>query len=233
MKSYIFIITILSFSFGCNDHKNEKKMVPDRPNTSLSGVSEYAQKLNLGFEDEPVFVWCEIIGNLAVNQVVYDHILGVKYTYIGQGMIDTIYYESFGRNNLKFKQPEVSLSLYPGNTTIKAFSKAGDELVLHEVFEIEDEDKKWVRVPTATKNLRSEYVASDVIELQIGELTNNQLQVKFRDDKGIRDIAYKWDKKIDLKDKKISFLDRLNGKIYFLEKMEFIEPLNFSELAKL
>lgn len=108
----------MSSCFAGSENHNHIKKETKLQDTIQLQESEYAQKLNLGFEDSPAFIWAEIIGNLNLDENTYHNILEIKYTFFDTGKSDTVYYETFGRENLIFKQSNSKISLYPGDVKI-------------------------------------------------------------------------------------------------------------------
>ena len=222
------LISILLFISCSVREQNNTKAVSDLKNLQRErpiNVSEDAQKINMGFEDAPVFAWVEVIGNLKVQDDIYDHILGLKYTYEEPKRVDTVYYETEGRIDLNKLQSNVKISLYPGDTTIKIITNSGKEFTLYMVLEIKSFKGKWISIPTCSKNKKSEFVSSGIIDIKIENLKGNQFKVLLRDDDGIRELTYSSDYSDINELSKLSFINLDNGRIHFINRNQFIKPL--------
>jgi len=228
MKIYYFLIIIFLYSFiGCNI-KNTNKIMSEYNAQKPENVSKHAQKLNIGFEDRPVYVWAEITGNLKIGERVFDHILGIKFTY-ETGEVFVHYYETEGRRkiNIECEGHEYSVVLYPGDLTVK-LSYKNKKKILFNVLEIEDDDPEWLRIPTTKKNHNNELVSGYATRIEIIELDDKKYLVKFNDDKGRREYKYKANKQIS-NIREISYLDRTDGNIYFLNRDEFLSLIDISD----
>jgi len=193
-------------------------------------ISEYARRFNMGSDDNPVFVWVEITGNLELNGKIYPHILGLRYTYENGGT-DTSFYETSGRRDLNYKPSDVSALWHPGST-IRLMGRGYNDSILFNVLEVamemDGEDDLdavgWRIVPTCRKNRMS----GAEVHVQIKKTAEKEFLVILMDGQGngYKRRMYKTDNdKID-ENMIISFFDWADGKIYFIDKDCFIEPLD-------
>jgi hypothetical protein len=202
-------------------------------------ISPQAKLINLGFVDAPVYVWIEYIGCYDNGGVVYQHIFGIKHTYVNSNKVDTLYYEfensrinpsKFG--NLK----DYEITPYPGDLTYKLTNN--QKMLLFNVMQLSDsrqiiKGKEWqMAVPTTEINRHGEKVSGVQAHVHIEKENGDIYLVSLIDDKGMRTLHFQ--KRGDCSiDSKISYLDKQEGRLYFVPKDCYLEILEKGDLSKL
>lgn len=203
-------------------------------------VSSQAKLINLGFVDAPVYVWIEYIGNYIENGKTYNHIHGIKHTYTSVDIIDTAYYEHDGGRTFDTTENRFKgfiIIPYPGDGTYKLVN-GNDSLLLFNVMQLSDsrqiiKGKEWqMAVPTTEINRHGEKVSGVQAHVHIEKENGDIYLVSLIDDKGIRTLRFQ--KRGDCSiDSKISYLDKQEGKLYFVPKDCYLEILEKGDLSKL
>lgn len=226
-------------SFTNTDSAQDMEMKKDtivRPDH----VSSKAKLINLGFVDAPVYVWIEYIGNYIENGKMYNHIHGIKHTYTNVNLIDTAYYEhDDGRtiDTIENRFKEFKIIPYPGDGTYKLVD-GNDSLLLFNVMQLIDSQqvvkgKEWqMAVPTTRINHNGEKVSGAEAHVHLEKENDDIYLVSLIDDKGMRTLRFQKYGDCSL-DTKLSYLDRQEGKLYFVPKDCYLEILDKENLSKL
>jgi hypothetical protein len=230
-------------SFTNTDSAQDMKMKKDtivRP----AHVSPQAKLINLGFVDAPSYVWIEYVGFYKDTQGVHSHIFGIEHTNIYPDdypeQVDTLYYEFDGsRRQLSVFRDlkDYEIIPYPGNGTYKLINK-DDYLLLFNVMQLSDsrqiiKGKEWqMAVPTTEINRHGEKVSGVQAHVHIEKENGDIYLVSLIDDKGMRTLHFQ--KRGDCSiDSKISYLDKQEGRLYFVPKDCYLEILEKGDLSKL
>lgn len=247
MKISIIILGLFAWScqasFTNTDPGQDKEMKKDtivRPDH----VSSQAKLINLGFVDAPSYVWIEYVGFYKDKHRVHSHILGIKHTNINPDgypeQVDTLYYEfdsgrvqpsAFG--DLK----DYEIIPYPGNGTYKLINE-NDSLLLFNVMQLSDsrqviKGKEWqMAVPTTEINRHGEKVSGVQAHMHLEKENDDIYLVSLIDDKGMRTLRFQKFGNCSI-DTKLSYLDKQEGKLYFVPKDCYLEILEKDDLSKL
>lgn len=226
-------------SFTNTDSAQDTKMKKDtivRPDH----VSHQAKLINLGFVDAPVYVWIEYIGNYIENGKVYNHIHGIKHTYNNANFIDTAYYEhDEGRttDTIKNRFKGFKIIPYPGDGTYKLID-GNDSLLLFNVMQLSDsrqmmKGKEWqMGVPTTRINHNGEKVSGAGTHVHLEKENSDIYLVSLIDDKGMRTLRFQKFGNCMI-DTELSYLDKQEGKLYFVSRDCYLKILEKSDLPKL
>lgn len=251
MKIYmkILLFCLLFHFLGCSTESNKAERTIEKIERDSivrpSHVSTDAWLVNLGFVDKPVFTWVECIGNYSNNETIYPHIYQFRYWYDHSKDADTLNYEwNKGREqktNFQFNDfKDYSYIPFPGDATIQLKNEE-KELFLFNVVENHEFDRvfreiPYFRIPTVKVDptypeygLSSDYSA----EINIEQTQNGNYKVSLIDDKGIRTIIFKMNKGCTESTTKISYLNKENGYIYFIEEGCYLELVNKKDIDKI
>jgi hypothetical protein len=248
MKMKIVLFCLIVYYFGCNIEKKEVEQTVEKIEQDSiirpDNVSNDAWLVNMGFVDKPIFAWVEYVGNYTDNRKIYPHIYQFRYLYHDDKSIDTLNYEwNKGRYvNIKLELNNFkgySFKLFPGDATIQLKNEE-NELFLFNVIENHKFDNvfrgiSYFRIPTVKiDSIYPEYGLSTDYETRINleQTEKGAYTVNLIDDKGIRAFMYKMNEDCRVTPTKISYLNKENGHIYYIEKDCYLELVDKKDLDK-
>lgn len=230
MKFLFIILSSILFSISCSNAQTEirdKKMSKDTSQRP-TGMTHQAVLLNFGSEDEPIMVWADYAGNFRKDGKKYSHIYAVRYYYVKAEMNDTLYYENMGLRNRsnQFDFKNSTILNYPGEATIKV-SKGVNEVLLFNAIESDDFAREhrgivFKRMPTISLN-NGNYVGDVELEFSLNDIGNRFFEMTLND--GSR-VKYKLSGECKEKNPLCSFLNRQDGRIYFVDRDCYLELVN-------
>lgn len=242
----LFIVLINCSVFSCNgstkSSKEEQSTIHDvieqdsikRP----KNVPKQATLINLGFDDLPSYQWVGYSGKLIKDDKVYPHIYGFKYFDIEGKFLHTQYYENLeirsGSKN--FDVSEIKVLPFPGDATIQ-LSNDTDTLLFFHVLE-SDEFKRthkgieYNRMPTIYEDYNGNGFASGE-DLEFNIRKDQDLFIVTFTAKGILEIPFKLNSTCGQEPSIVSFMNREEGKIYFIEKGCYMEPVRIEDVRLL
>ncbi|MBX2924074.1 MAG: hypothetical protein KF746_17880 [Chitinophagaceae bacterium] len=236
MKLFIILLSSLSFNLGCSNAQTEMKDKKINTDTLQrpAGMTQQAALLNFGSDDEPIMVWADYVGTFKNDGKEYSHIHGVHYHYVKADKSDTVYYENMDLRNgvRKFDFTNYSILNYPGEATIKV-SNSKDSFLLFSVLESTEFDRihrgiKFTNMPTIEK--RNGALMHDVeLEFNLKEIGNGIFEMTLND--GTK-IKYRISSGCKVKKPLCSFLNRQDGKVYFVDADCYLELVNKDDVQK-
>lgn len=248
MRIYISVYYLLILLSSCSveEGKSDKNTIEKSQEKSISRpfhLSDDARLINLGFIDSPSYNWVEYIGNYSEKGKVYPYLYQFKYSNEFGGNADTLTYEwNLGRNSNQLildNFNDYTFIPFPANGTIK-LSKDSQEFILFEVLEFHKFDRPfkddfYFRIPTVKiHSVHPEHglVSDDDIEINIKKTQEGFYKIKFIDIKGVKEFLYQ--KNNDCKEPTsiISYLNKENGNIYYIQNDCYLELINLHKLPK-
>jgi hypothetical protein len=236
MKLFVILLSSLSFSFGCSNAQTEmkdKKISTDTLQRPV-GMTQQAALLNFGSEEEPIMVWADYVGTFKNNGKEYSHIHGVRYYYVKADKNDTIYYENIElRSRTKqFDFNNSSILNYPGEATIKV-SNGKDTVLLFSVIESDEFAREhrgivFKRIPTIALN-NGNNTADVELEFNLKEIGNGIFEMALNDGSKIK---YRMSSGCNAKETLCSFLNRQDGRVYFVDMDCYLELVNKEDAQK-
>lgn len=242
MKNKIIISSILfslsSTVFSCSSSvKSSDEEVKQDTVKRPASVSRGATLINLGFDDTPVFMWVEYSGKLNLNNKTYPHIYGFKYFDAQGKFLYARYYENMEiRNGTKEfdATPQIEISPFPGDATIHG-SNGKDSLLFFHVIESSEFKRIYEGV---------EYVDMPAVYLETrygnGFVSDEDVEFNIRKEKDIYTVTFtgtaipfKLCSACKTEPSKVSFLNEQEGRIYFVERECYLEPVNSEDLKKI
>ncbi len=225
MKKFFVLIALFSM-ISCNGQKKESKKLNKMTNDTIK-IPNDATKFNLGFEDSPVWIWVKASEPLSTKNQKYDHVYGFDF-WDKDGYIERRFYEQdrdLNQENIK-EISSYKILRYPGDNTLKLI-KSNDTLILFSVMENKDLSRdfkglNFKRIPTTRLNKKNEKVSGFDVEINIQSEEGGLFLVTTIDSRGIKKAKYKT-KCSNLKEHELSYLDRINNRIYFTGKDCFLE----------
>jgi hypothetical protein len=199
-----------------------------------ANVSLDAKLLNLGSDDEPLFAWTQTLGSLKINNLIYPYILCVKYTF-KSGMEQTSCYENLelrlGKKKINWGGFKILRFPFSGNIKI---SDGKDTLYLFEVLVEKTwvEKKKSVYTDVATVKTVADGSLLSTKDLACNLVDNGNGNFLLILDNGMK-LKYKVNQSGGVNNKTISFINRDNGNVYFIDKSCFLKLLDTNDLLKL
>jgi hypothetical protein len=229
------MFSILFINCTGQTKKNEVNVLISDDNTLKDSIKinnplGYTFKINIGFDDNPVWLWGKVGDNFKENNIIYNHIYGIEYL-DEEGASKESYYE-LDRKSKLVKFIDVSNYLikpYPGDKTLQLIKSGVDTLLLFKV--LEDNNFKrnfkeidYIRIPSVDLNGKEEKVSSYDIEINVNFLKDNIYEVNMINNDGYSKSIFK--SNCDLKGKPvISYYDKVDGLIYLLEENCFLERI--------
>lgn len=233
MNIRISVLIPLIFLSACSSPQ-----APRLATDSLSrppNISEFATLLNFGSEDEKIFVWADPIGPLIYNEKEYPHIQGVKFYYVTAKQTSVLYYENFKlrNDNKKWDFRNSKILNYPGDATLE-LTNGNDTLLVFWVLETREFERVYNGIlfkgmPTIYPNWANQYAADVMMEFNIVRNDTSTYILTVTD--GTK-IAYKLCSRCDKLPQMVSFLNRKDGRIYFIEKECYLELVNKEDVKK-
>lgn len=190
-----------------------------------------AFQMNMGFNNNPVWVWAKYDNNLNLEGVNYNHIYGIKY-WDEESNVITLYYETDRekKNKDTINFSNYILKPYPGDKTLQLIGKYGDTLLLFNVLENKNfgrtfKGKDYQRIPTINVNSRNEKVSDYDIEINFSKKDDSFYEITIIDNEGIDDFIFKSNCLLN-KNPKVSYYDLTNDRIYLLENNCYLEKVD-------
>lgn len=236
MKLFLILLSSLSFSFGCSNAQTEMKDKKINTDTLQrpAGMTQQAVLLNFGSEEEPIMVWAEYAGTFKNDGKEYSHIHGVRYHYVKADKNDTIYYENMElRSRVKqFDFKKCSILNYPGEATIKV-SNGKEDLLLFNVIESDEFAREhrstiFKRIPTIALN-NGNNTADVELEFNLKQIGNGIFEMTLNDGSKIK---YQMSAECKIKNPLCSFLNRQDGRVYFVDTDCYLELVNKEDVQK-
>lgn len=236
MKNITFLILFIYLT-NCYSQNDEIKLQVSINETDMKEQSKFevpkdAFKLNIGFNDNPQWIWAKYDHLLSDEDFIYKYIYGIKF-WNEEGPIDTLYYEADRalKNSLEIDFKNYIINLYPGDKTIQLIGKENDTLYLFNVLENKEfrrnfKGKPFQRIPTVKLNDLQQKVSDFDIEINIEATENSNIYlVTTIDEQGVKNRRYK--SNCNKKDEAfvLSYFDTTNNRIYLLEKDCFLEEI--------
>jgi hypothetical protein len=236
MKLLIIILYAVSFDNGCfsPSAKMNEKIFNDtlqRP----AYMTENATLLNYGSDEDSIMVWADYMGCLTIKEKVYSHIHGVQYYYVKAGRRDTTYYESLelrsGVKKIDFKNVRV-LKQSIGGANVGLFD-GKDSLWLFHVLQSDEFNREhkgihFTNMPTIELR-NNEYMADVELEFNLKKLKEGKYELTLSD---TSKVQYEACLNCNITNQKISFLNRQDGKIYFVDGNYYLELVNKDDVKR-
>lgn len=236
MKFFVILLSSLSFNLGCSNAQTEMKDKKINTDTLQrpAGMTQQAALLNFGSDDEPIMVWADYIGTFKNDGKEYSHIHGVRYHYVKADKNDTVYYENMElRNGTKqFAFTNYSILNYPGEAAIKV-SNGKDDVLLFNVIESDEFVREhrgiiFKRIPTIALN-NGNNTADVELEFNLKEIGNGVFEMALNDGSKIK---YRMSPGCKVKMILCSFLNREDGRVYFVDAVCYLELVNKDDVKK-
>lgn len=195
--------------------------LPARP----VSVPSSSTRINLGFDDQPVYMWVNYSGEVSINRETYNHIYGFTFWDVSGALVDTFLYEFNGGRD----SPPLSsinkyiISPYPGDATL-LLSNGSDSIIFYRVNGLKKEYRnfkgnQYVQSKSVNVNQFSDLVSDFSVEIYIESTRIEGIYlVKIIGNSGI----ISWKAKLFgscfpiLSD--LSFIDLSDGTIYFYKR---------------
>lgn len=234
----LFKVILLFCLTGCLG-QNKEKTITVVNDSNVMDVQEKpkipkedAFQMNMGFMDNPVWVWAKYDHNLNVKNVNYNHIYGINYYDEEEGYYETLYYEKDreGKSRDSINFYNYILKPYPGNGTLQLIGKNADTLLLFNVLENKAlsgsfKGKEYRRIPTVSINGKNEKVSDYDVRINYALKEKPFYEITIISDEGIDTFIFK--SNCDLNDDfVISYYDLTNDRIYLLEKDCYLEKID-------
>jgi len=231
----LFFISQLGFVFSCGLNSNKMEeitqidSIPRPPNISPKGIL-----MNFGGGEIPVYAWAEYIGPLKYGAKIFPHIIGVRYYYQKSGDTDIVFYENLEYRNKLLRINLDSSAILPSYSISKLLLKHdNDTLYFFPVLEDSSlaetyKGVNYVRINSVKRSNENLLNYSGDISISIVFEKSNYL-VRFNR-RNNNFFKYKIGPQCEGPLSKISFLDKTDGNIYFLEKNCYLEPIDREEV---
>ncbi len=235
MKLFFILLYSLSVNLSCwnTPAKMENKNINDTLQKPAY-MTGHAALLNYGSDDEPIMVWADYIGLLSKEGKVYSHIHGIQYFYVKAAVRDTFYYENLDlRNNIQvFDFKDFRILNYPGEATVQISNKK-DSLLLFAVLESDEFSRthkgvEFKRMPTIALN-NNRYMADVQMEFNLKKVKEGRYELTLSD---TSKVQYKACSNCNITNQEISFLNRQDGRIYFVKQDYYLELVNKEDVKK-
>lgn len=204
---------------------------PPRP----PGFSRKATLINFGTEEDWNFAWAEHTGPYKENGKEYAHIQGFKFYYETTQQTHTFYYENIAVREGKkiFDFTNCSMLNYPGEATIEVANE-NDTISMFCVkgpdeFSRVHKDVAFTSVNSVSLNQYNEYAADFDIEINLQQEGERRFVVTTNN---LVKTYYRLCDSCKIAPGKISFINREDGRIYFLERHCYLEPENAEDAGR-
>lgn len=200
-----------------------------------AGIAMDASLVNIGTAEEPIWRWYEYIGALKYKGKVYSHIHGFRACNADQpNFIDTTYYENMDlrRKNRQFDftgykvlEDYTDIVIMNGKDSITLFPVLEDS----SMFVGRKNDTLLVAVPSISFK-EGGYMLDDYIDCKLKMDENRSFQLLLFGGKRVSYVL-----KGDLPEwpQLISFIDKENGNLYFIDTTYHLELMNKADLVML
>lgn len=245
-KDLVILVIIIFLYSSCN---SQAEIESNREGLEVSkssvkrpiDVPESASLINLGFEDQPVYCWVFYDGTLQLEDVFHDHIAKFLFKY-EDGALESKYYEYIGNRTEDSRKTLENYDIfpYPGDKTMmlisseNKISREKDTVLIYQVLEIKEfenmlKGKLYKRLPSVSLDNNGKKISDYDVRIHITMKGDSLFTVSLISEDGTRNgLLYKLSlgcEEVEAFDEKLSYLDRNNGKIYFIEKDCYLEPL--------
>ncbi len=236
MKLFVILLSLLSFNLGCINAQTEMNVKKTNSDTLQRpvGMTKQATLLNFGSEDELIMVWADYVGTFENDGNIYSHIHGVQYYYVEADKTDTVYYENMDLRNgvKKFDFKNFVILNYPGEATIQ-ISNGKDSILLFHVIESDEFAREhrgtvFKRIPTISFNSGSN-IADVELEINIKESGNGIFEMTLNSGSKIK---YQMSSGCKVRKPLFSFLNRQDGRLYFVGTDCYLELVNKKDAQK-
>ena len=230
MRTLIISYFLLIFAY-CLGQENGSLTVTistyNTENKKLKMIPEDSFKMNIGFDDNPVWVWAKHDHKLSLCDTVYSHIYGINY-WDEEGNVKSLYYE-LDRESKKKNEIDFSnyiIKPYPGDRTLQLLGNNNDTLFLFNVLEDKNlrrkfKNKSYKRIPTVNLNNNNEKVADYDVEISLQHKYGNVYEASIISNEGINIYQFNSNKKLsDSFD--ISYYDLTTNRIYLLDQDSYL-----------
>jgi len=236
MKTKLLIILLPLIFSSCTGQNKEslttvvvEKERPSKKAELKNFSKEGAYKLNIGFDDKPVWIWAKYDHKLDFKNKVYDHIYGVNY-WDEDGLSYTMYYEvdrEKKKHSIEFSN--YILQLYPGDATLRLIGKEGDTIMIFNVLEKQDlrrnfKGKSFKRIPTINYSKDKIKVSDYDVEISFSLIESNLYEVTIINNEGIKNYRYKSNCVIE-NEPEVSYYDLTNNRIYLIKRDCYLEKI--------
>jgi hypothetical protein len=237
--SALFLLSFCCTVFFCNSSvksSHEDKINPQDTIKRPINISQQATLVNLGFDDMPVYFWVEYAGKLNIAGKQYPHIYGFNYFDILGKLLYTRYYENMDIRNSKkeFDATHSKILPYPGDATVQ-ISNGTDSLLFFHVLESDEfkrnyKDIEYIRMPAIYfERINGNGFVSDYdVEFNMKK-EGDIYTITFT---GVP-LPFRLCSACKTEPTKVSFINLYEGKIYFIEKECYLEPVNKEDLRKI
>lgn len=238
----LLLLSLSCTIFFCNSSVKSSDENDNPVQDSLkrpASVSNQATLINLGSEDLPVYQWVEYSGKLNYDNKVYPHIYGFKYFDAQGKLIHTQYYENMEvrSGEKEFDASSSKILPFPGDATIQV-SNSKDSLLFFYVLESDEfkseyEGVDFIRMPAVYFETRYDngFMSDEQVRFNLRTEKNLYIVTFLSDD--VFKIPFKLCSTCKVKPTKISFLNEEEGRIYFIEKDCYLEPVNSEDIQKI
>lgn len=230
MKLFFILPYLLSIiNLGC--FSTSEKIEDKSKNDTLQRpayMTENATLLSYADEVDPILVWADYIGPFSKNGKSYSHIQGVQFFYVNVKKVDTIYYENMelrsGAKLFEFKNWRI---LENSNEAMIQTSNGKDSLLLFSVLQSDEFNRmhkgmEFTNMPTITLE-NNRYLADVDLEFKLNKVSGDNYELILSDSSRVQ---YKACSTCKISVQKISFLNRQNGRIYLVDKGNYLDLVN-------
>ena len=236
MVSSLLLAVLLNI--GCINNTQEKAP-PSVLNTDTVkrpvNVSPHATLINYGEDYSPVFAWVEHTGQLVVGGKEYPHIQGIRFYYMKAKENDTVYYENLELRNAakKFNFAGCRVLVSSGESNVHLVNGT-DSILMFAVLENKESKRvyrgiEFKSVATIVKNQYGEYTEDVDIEFNIKRGEGGKYTLTLTDGSV---IMYQLCATCKESPADLSFLNREDGRIYFINRACYLELLDKDDAPK-
>lgn len=238
MKSLLILAAYLSINLGCiNSNSNQNEPIIRDTLQRPPQFSEKASLLNYGSDVEQIPVWAEYLGPLTIDGKTYSHIPGIKYFWVKANKADTMYYENLdlrtGKKEFGFKNCKISDSS-GGGANVQLLN-AKESIWLFYVLETNEFNREYKGIefknmPAIRTHPVNGIVSADLIEFNLTRKSNTDYVLTVTD--GSK-LLYRLSSTCKEEPTMTSFLNRQDGRIYFINRDCYLELVNKEDIEKL
>lgn len=213
------------FLFSCSS--NEDYPTKEKNEILSDTIKEKIRNIvNFGLEGD-TDLYVDYIGNYTTNGRSYSNIYGFTFRSIEDALtIDTNYYETEQRlENIDLSSFKFDLS--PGDVTVKVTDAKGKTHIMFNVLENSElrhmnKGKSYDDLPTISVGRDNTFIGDNSISYSINQLKNDLYEITFKEFSRIFSIQYQL---IGGELTKLSYLNRIDGYIYTIDKSIYLKPV--------
>lgn len=231
---FVYIVSILAIVVSsCTSNSNSEENVESQKTNTRKRpklVSPKASLVNVGSKEEPIFTWMEFTSPFTLNNKIYKHIIGIKYTFANDTLNHEIrYFESMPSrlSNQKINPEDFRLIDFPLSGTVKV-TNGIDTTNLFEV--VEKNGKFYSSIPTIRTLQNVGPISTMELPATLIHKRDSLYTLKLKNNQELEYISACG---LLNKETKISFINRQDGNIYLLNKNCFLKIKNKEDLLKL